>query len=464
MEPFDSAAHYVAAAQGKLEAARKSGSSSLIAIAQIELAATFAGAGDLPAAVAEFNDVIDYLELAQGDEEAENRRWLRMTSLSAPPPTAQDFDPLVLQTIARMHLAECLLESGERAGAQTQLELAKPGTKGFGKGRLRKQLALLQGRMNDAANPQRTEVSGVRDDDRSPNLAEQLAAADELLGNGQFQDSARIALRVIAACESDEIAMRARARQVLGMALEGMEQPHDAADVLRECFNDYLLADQDDAAARVAVPLAWRLNQLGDHHTHEAIDILQRALTVSTSSALTLRVQLMTDLGSLLDQVGSSAEAKRHLEGAVAVADQSGDSELQANARHGLAVVLATSQSADREAEVEALSLLDHTRDQYDLLGMMDRSAGCEHEAAALLGRLQSYPAAATRYQRALDRYQQLPADDQDTGTWPDEVADVRRNLAALASLNRPGATLETTVAAGLFESGGHQMSHSASS
>ena len=114
---------------------------------------------------------------------------------------------------------------------------------------------------------------------------------------------------------------------------------------------------------------------------------------------------------------------------------------------------MAHAGSANRDDEVEALSLLESCRQTYETLGFRDRVAGCEHETAALLGRLGSLDAAQKRYDSALQLYRDLPEDLRDTGSWPDEIADIERNLAAL--------TRGQTSDPGLFASGGHAMSHS---
>ncbi len=454
---FESEASHVAAAQAQLEVARRGGHSGAIGLAHLNLAMTLAAVGDHESAVTEYAELISYLDLARNDEEAETQRWLKIASPSAPPPDAADIDPAQLQTFARIRRADSLLHQGRRQEAAAELDAAAPGCRGFGKGRLRKQLNAVRKRMAQAATPEPQEAgpaaaaSAAARTATPTSLPEQVAAADELLGQGHFPEAARIALQAIAKCDTSDLGMRARARQVLGMALEGMGQSDDAAAVLSDALADYLGADETVSAAQIAIPLAWRQWHTGERA--RAIEQLRQALQFTeTAGEPELRVQLHTDLGSLLDQDGDDRGAKQAFQAALGTAEPLDNTELVANARHGLAVVLANSGSTDREDEVEALSLLESCRQDYEQLGQTDRVAGCEHEAAALLGRLGSFEAARGRYERALRLYEELPAELRDTGSWPDEVADVRRNLAALQS----GTTQEPS----LFQSGGHAMSH----
>lgn len=451
-EPFDPESGQVAAAQAQLDLARRSGEVGSIAVAHLNLAATLAALGDQPSAIAQFTSLIAYVDLASRDEEREIQRQLRMISPAAPPPGVQDVDLRNLQAVARIMLAESLLTMGRRDEARAELDRAAPATKGFGRGVLRKRLAAVRTRLNEAASPEpaRHETTGG-----DPGPAEQVAAADELLADGRAHDAARVALAAIGACTTEQVRVRAQARQVLGMALETMGQSDDALAVLRDSYADYLAADDHPAAAQIAIALAWRLVDAGDRAG--AIDLLSRCLAAMGGRAgAAIRVQLLIDLGSIQDQDGQDLTARQTLEAAVATAEAEGDRSLTADAKHGLAVVLATGDSGPDDA-VESLALLDECRRDYADLNLPDRTTGCDHEAAALLGRLGSFDAAAARYERALAGYEALPTDLRDTGSWPDEVADCRMNLAALA-----GERTELASDPRLFRSGGHGMSHPA--
>ena len=442
----------IAAVRAQLAAARSNGDSGAIGIAHLNLAMILGAAGDHATAVQEYEELISYLDLAQRDDEGEVKRWLSIGSLSSPVPDASNIPPAQLQAMARIQRSASLLMLGRRSEAAAELEAAQPACRGFGKGWLRKQWSMVRARMDQATEgvPETQASSG--NVASQPSLTEQIAAADEMLGNESFAEAARIALRAIDQCGEEDIGYRAQCRQVLGIALEGLGQPDDAQAVLADAFSDYLQADEPTAAAQIAIPLAWRQAQTGE--LQQAISLLRQALRFTESAGEPqLRSQLFTDLGSLIDQDGDTKEARKAFEAGLATAEAIPDAELTANAQHGLAIVLAHAGSANRDDEVEALSLLESCRQTYETLGFRDRVAGCEHETAALLGRLGSLDAAQKRYDSALQLYRDLPEELRDTGSWPDEIADIERNLAAL--------TRGQTSDPGLFASGGHAMSHS---
>ena len=440
-EPDEAAG--VQAAQAELEAALTTGDTGAIAVAQLRLGGALALMGDDGAAVARFEELLRYLDLAERDEERENQRRLRMISPAAPPPGASDVDLSVLATTARIAMAESLLALGRREDAGRALDLAAPGTRGFGKGWLRKRHAAVASRLGDPGSSSPDMVTA----------AEQVAAADTVLAEGRPEEAARLALTAIGRCTDEQALTRAQARQVLGMALGALGRDDDATSVLRDSHADYLAAGDLSSATAVAVALAWNLAQRGDRQG--AIDLIRVTLSGTESGGAQLRATLLTDLGSLQDQDGDRSAARTTLEGALATAEATDDAVLAADARHSLAVVLAAHPAAPDDS-VEALSLLDGSRRAYLAAGLPDRACGCDHEAAALLGRLGSWDAARTRYQRALDAYRALPEDQRDTGSWPDEVADCETNLAALA-VAHPGDLADDPR---LFRSGGHAMSH----
>lgn len=439
-EPEEVAA--VHAAQTELEAALGAGDTGAIAVAQLRLGGALAAMGDAEAAVARFEELLRYIELAGRDEDRETQRQLRMISPAAPPPGVSDVDLVVVATTARIAMAESLLSLGRRDDARRALDLAAQGTRGFGKGWLRKRHAAVAQRLADPVGT-------------SPDLvtvAEQVAAADTLLAAGDAAEAARLALTAISRCADDQPLIRAQARQVLGMALGAMGRDDDATSVLRDSHADYLAADDHSAATTLAVALAWNLAQHGDRPG--AIDLIRVTLSATEAGGAALRARLLTDLGSLQDQEGDTSAARTTLTGALATAETTGDDITAADARHSLAVVLAT-HPADSDDSVEALSLLDECRRAYLAAGLPDRAVGCDHEAAALLGRLGARDASRTRYERALTAYRDLPVEQRDTGSWPDEVADCETNLAALSTPAGPIADDPR-----LFRSGGHAMSH----
>lgn len=444
--PYNAESNQVAAAQAQLEVARRSGEVGSIALAHLNLAATLAAVGDDAAAIEEFESVLEYTELAAGDEERETRRMLRRMSPAAPPPGVDDIDLLTVATVARLGLAECLLHLGRREEARLQIERAAPGTKGLGRGPLRRRLGELRARLD---NP----MAGSREAAPDAGPVEIVAAADDLLAAGKPDEAARRALRAIDLCSPEDTLVRGQARQLLGMALLDLGRGDDALAVLRDGLQDYLDASAYPAAVDLAIAVAWLLADRGD--IPGARDLLSgTAATVGSAAGVPARVRLLVDLGSLQDRAGDPARARTTLTGAVATAADVDDPVLRADARHGLAIVLATTAS-DPDDSVEALSLLDSCRRDYETAGMPDRAVGCDHEAAALLGRLGSRAAAAARYERALQGYRDLPEEARDTGAWPDEVADCELNLAALTD-DRADLSDDPR----LFRSGGHTMSH----
>lgn len=455
-EPYEPGHDQVAAAQAQLELARRSGEVGSIALAQLNLGATLAALGDHRSAVEEYESLLQYLQLAAGDDERELQRRLRMLSPAAPPPGLQDLDLGTVQTVTRISLAESLLALGRRDEARTELDRAAPGARGFGRGSLRKRLAAVRRRMDSATAvppPGTGTAAEAPGSELSP--AEQVAAADELLAAGNAHDSARVALAVIGATGDDDRLIRAQARHVLGMALIAMDQDADSRSVLKDSYADYVAVADYAAAANVATALAWRMADAGDKGA--AVELLSDARDSLRGRVTTqAEVQLMVDLGSLQDQDGRAGEARATLETAVARAGTLDDPVVGADAGHGLAIVLAT-HATDPDDSVEALSILDDCRRTYEATGNVDRAVGCDHEAAALLGRLGSWDAAAARYERALAGYRHLPEEMRDTGSWPDEVQDCELNLAALAT-DRDGLAGDPR----LFRSGGHAMSHPA--
>lgn len=154
-EPYDAEVNQVAVAQAQLELARRSGEIGSIALAQLNLGATLAALGDHDSAIAQFESLVRYLELASGDDERELQRRLRMLSPSAPPPGAQDVDLGTVRAVAQITMAESLLALGRRDEARAELDRAAPGTRGFGRGPLRKRLAAVRQRMDSEPIPQR---------------------------------------------------------------------------------------------------------------------------------------------------------------------------------------------------------------------------------------------------------------------------------------------------------------------
>ena len=222
----------------------------------------------------------------------------------------------------------------------------------------------------------------------------------------------------------------------------------EALAVMKLSFADYIASGNPAQAANLAIPMAVRLEATDERP--EAIALLKRCLTESNGSlADSVQARLQTTLGRLLDQNEDRTGARRSFDAACAIAP---DTQTMADAEHGFAVCLGDDEAADAEQSVEALSLLDAAKTGYSELDSLDLVAGCEHEAAALLGRLNSFPAAEARYQKALSGYQALDPERNDAVWVAQEIADCKHNILAIQS----HATSDPT----LFRSGGHDMTH----
>ncbi|MDP4015292.1 MAG: hypothetical protein U0990_01200 [Candidatus Nanopelagicales bacterium] len=448
-EPDDARAAQVAEARDHLEAERRDGSIGSIARAQAVLAAAYALAGQHEDSVSEYDALLDYLSIANAEGSQEHQRWTRIMSPSAPRPGPDDIDLNLLATVAVIHKAESLILLGRREQARAALDLAEQGCRGLTKRGIRRHVRALRQRLEDARQPVAADTGSSQPD---LTAEEQVAAADDLLGEGRHDEAALVALSAIA--RSDSVSTRARARHVLGMALEEAGRTADAIPVLDAAFDDYLTSGQPQQAAELAGSLAWKLTDIGKREG--AVATMRKAVQAARAAAdQRLRARLLVDLGSMLDSHGEQDPAMRSFDDALSVAEGLPDAELAANARHGVAVLLANHRGADPEQAVEALSLLDRCRAEYLQAGVEDRAAGCDHEAAALLGRLGSFEAAKARYVRALDTYQNMPNQPD----LSDAKDDCHRNLAALRHL--PEAP-DISPAQELFLSGGHSMRHGA--
>lgn len=454
----------VAEAQAALEVARDTESVGSIALAQGQLAGTLAQAGFHLEAVAEYDELLSYLRLARSDGGRKTQRWSGMTSSGASRSGADQINLNRLEVVARLNQAESLILLGQLADARAGLHAVAPMCRGFGRKPFRKKLLELESRLNPdgqagSANQQDPRQQPATDDrtsaepespsGSSTNIAERLAAADESLDRQEFERAARNALQIVAECADDDH-FRAQARQVLGMALEGMGKHEDSLEMMKLSLADYLESELYAQAASLAIPVALRLEAAGERP--EAIGLIRRCLSVTEGSLPAgVRARLMTDLGSLLDQEGDPAEAQRLLEVACELAD---DPETIADAKHGLAVSLANDAAGSTEHRVEALSLLDSAKAAYSDLGPEHEHgvAGCEHEAAALLGRLKSYPAALVRYEKAASAYREQGDRNEAAENHDPELTDCELSIAAIRSNEVAGPNL--------FSSGGHTMSH----
>lgn len=429
-------------ARQQLAMARSSGRVSAIALTHAQLGMALASAGSPQEAIAEYRAVLEYLAAAQQDEDYEHQRLLRMTSALSGP---SDIDLNRLDCLVRINMADLLIRTGRFDEARQQLNEAEARLRGLGKRTLRRQIRELRARMDHPEASQGPRYSGT---DASGSPAERIAGADELLAKGQPVDAIRIALKVVEETPEDSPRIRAQARQLVGMALEAMEQADDAVPVFTAAWQDYLVAGEGAAAAEVAIHTAWLQARADD--SEAAVHMLEHTLSTAQGLAPQDSARLLVELASRQDHLGDSKAALRSFGHAERLTD---DDRLIADVTHGMAVTMATGRSeVDLDERVEAITLFDRARDAYEALGDPMAAAGCEHEVAALLGRLRSREPATQRYERALARYEAIAPEDRNDPIWSDEVADVRENLAALIN----GAT-ESPL---LFRSGGHLMHH----
>jgi hypothetical protein len=442
-------------ARAAIEEARANGEAPRLAVRHAELGLILAAQQRHPAAVGEYQTALGYIDLLRAEGSHEHQRLVRMTSLSSPPPGQLDIDLDRLEVEIRVALVEAHAAAGDLAQARAALEQARPLTRGLFRRRLKRRLDQVAARLA-AAGSATTELDEIRRHlPRAANPEQEralrLQLASGLLDRGDYDGAMREALLLVQAADGvGDGRARAGGRQVLGLALEGLGRPAEALPILSDAFAD--LRNQGDAAAMIgmAEALAHRLLRAGD--TAGAATVLRTTEQAARGSGDTeAALSAATMLGVVLDEAGDAREAGEVLAGAAAQADRDGQPVRRADALHSAAVAL--SRSASAEDLVEALSLLDEAKRLYDEQRVPDRAAGCDHEAAAFLGRHGSFDAAAARYGAALQAYESLPEPMRDSGSWPDEVADCRANLAWLAG-SRDGE------AAGLFRSGGHTMTH----
>lgn len=438
-----------------IQALRGQGSAALLAMRYAELGMILAAQTRYVEAAREYQTALDYIQLLKADGTHEQQRLVRITSLSAPPPGAVDVDLDRLEAEVRVALVEALASGGDLDRADVELQSARRLTKGLLRRRLRRRLdrvaELVASGPSASIDLPETRRRLARATDPVQERALRLRLANGYLDAGDFDAAVRESLLLVrAADEVGDHLVRAGARQVLGLALEGQGRGEEGLAILSDAFRD--LRNHGDAAGMIgmAEALARRLSTAGD--TAGAAAVLRSTERAAAQSGdRGAELSAATALGVMLDESGDRPGAISVLTDVAARAEQYGEPLARADALHSAAVALGHSSLADDL--VEALSLLEEAKRIYAGQGKPDRLAGCDHEAAALLGRNGSYDAASARYRSALQQYQQLPPDLRDTGAWPDEVADCSANLTWLA-----GEHLVVTET--LFRSGGHAMSH----
>lgn len=461
----------LAAARGALDAARARESAYGIAAAEVRMAQALAVLGRTDEALQRLDDAGRYVDLLRADGRHDTVSWLKRASPALPPPGQDDGDLGLLEAYAGVVRAQTLAAAGRWGEASAAVEAATPLVRGWGRRDLRRALDAVRTALAQAHGDHVSALAGldrrIRETERADpagSLRARYERAAVLLDDGQAGEAARAALLVVRDADPErDAALVAASRQLLGAALAADGRTDEALTALRAAFDDFSRLGDTAAVLGAAPGLADGLVSAG--RPAEAVDVLAAALATAEAggsgpggSGAGPAAALRSSLGVAYDEAGRVDEAVTTLEAAVAGAEAAGDPVAAADARHGLAVVLATRRGDDPEQAVEALSLLDAARDAYREHGHPDRAVGCDHEAAALLGRLGSYPAARSRYAAAAAGYEGLPEALRDTGSWPDEVADVAANLALLDTLAADPSGTE--VPDGAFRSGGHRMRH----
>lgn len=439
------------------DAASVQGQPYLIAAARTRLAQALLAENRLEEALAELDAVRTSLAALQQDPEFDRRRLLHMTSMSLPPPGLEYGDIDSLQAWVLVARASTLARLERWSDAQEAVAEARPLARGWGRKNLRQMLDAVDDGVTRAVGSSGAAIGAIDrivsdptlDDDER--LAVRYERSVHLVEVERFDDAMREALLLVRDTDADP-ALQARARQVLGAALAGLGRDDEATTALRGAFDAFATLSDHPATLAAAPGLAWRLSESGEYDA--ASDVATRALhSARALNAPAAQADLLTILGTSRDAAGQRAAAVDAFEEASAIADRAGDLLRGADARHGEAIALMRDGSP--EDCVEALALLDAARASYDTLGLPERSAGCQHESAALLGRLHSYPAARTRYLAARDAYLDIPEVLRSAD--PAAVADCTANLAALDAREADPATPPPARA---FASGGHHMQH----
>lgn len=451
----DQAEALLADARARASQAQAQGQSYAVALQRTRAAQALLILGNPDESLAEIDAALSYVAMLRADGEHEQQRLLRMTSMSLPPAGEDLGDLDGLEAWARVGRAAALTSLCRWSDARVAVDEARPWVRGFSRRSLRKQLDAIADDVARADGAGAEALSALDRTLRAPNLApaERLAAryerAAHLVDEGRYDEAAREALVVIRDADDDP-ALTARARQVLGAALaaQGMDEEADAT--LRAAFDGFRDLGDQHATVAAAPGLAWRLAERG--RPREAVDVLDAAL--AAARALGDRAgecDLLATRGTTYDLAGDDARAIDSFAEAVRLAESLPDPVRAADARHGEAIVRAS--STDPHEAVEALSLLDAASTAYASEGLADRAAECMHEAAALLGRLGSYDAARQRYAAARDAYLSIPQVLR--GDDPDALPDCDFNLRVLDAI-AAGATAPPDA----FGSGGHSMRH----
>jgi tetratricopeptide (TPR) repeat protein len=290
----------------------------------------------------------------------------------------------------------------------------------------------------------------------SDRLQARYEQAALFVDDGRYDEAMRAALLLLRDCE-DNLALTARARQVLGAALVGLGREDDALMSLGEAFDGFEELGEQRAVVMAAPGLASRL--IDAEQSIRATDVLRRALAAARDMRArrepdiddAVEADLLGALATALDDAGDFDAAVTTFAESVAAADRAEDPVRAADARHGEAI--ARMRSGESEEAVDALALLDAARSAYESAGLGERAAGCQHEAAALLARLGSTDAALTRYESAIQVYDAIPS------IQADDMAAARADvLSNIVLLQQQKSVAHVQLPDHAFSSGGHRM------
>ena len=446
----------LADARAQAAAAQADGQPYLVAVGRTRAGQALLMLGRPDEALAEFDQAQAYVDMLRADGAHDRDRLLHASSLSLPPPDRRHGDLGLLEAWVRVGRAAAYASLGRWADARAAVDQARPFVKGWGRRAPRKaldsvasEIARADGSPREATSALDKVIADPGTDDAERRRA-RYERAIHLVDAGQPEEAMRESLTLIRDCDDDP-ALAARTRQVLGTALLALGREDDATLTLLTAFDDFERLGDSPAVVAAAPGLAWRLSETGDPRTAAAIAerALAHARSLPDPSAETdLRIARAT----ALDAAGETDEAIAEFARAAVAAERAGDAVRLQDARHGEAIV--RTRSADAAESVEALSLLDAAAAGYADAGLPERAAECQHEAAALLGRLGSLDAAHTRYAAARDAYLAIP--DVLRAADPGAVPDCDFNLAVLAALRATPSPPPPDA----FRSGGHHMRH----
>ena len=450
----------LAQARADAHTARAQGSSFAVALALTQAGHALLILGRAEEALTEFTEAEGYLDLLRTDGEHDKLRLLSIASLSLAPPGENLGDLDSLEAWIRVGQAGAYEQLGQVGEAHAAIERARPFTRGWRRRDLRKALDVIADRIARAqgAGPAALAASDRAAHDPVLSEAERRQARYEhaalLTEDGRFEEAIRESLMLLRDCDDDPF-LEARVRQVLGAALAGTGRTDDALMSLTQAFESFAALGEDRAVALAGPGLASRLSADGQHA--RAVEVLQRSVTAARTmvargeSDASIEIDLLGALATTLDDAGDSVRAMDVFADAVTAAEAFADPVRLADAQHGEAV--ARARTGDPDEAVEALALLDAARATYERTGMTDRSAGCQQEAGALLGRLGSYDAARARYAAAVQVYSEIPPVLAEESKESRSVAAY--NLVVLQSI-ADGTRSEPPEDA--FASGGHAM------